>query len=588
MRNDSRRRVLLIAGAAALMCTVLVVRPLHAEDYAQAPGACAPGEATQSKENYTRCVVYPQQTRAAQMVGSKGTPGPYLEKIRSLMPTPGSSGTPAVLTQPLAPYAGGNNQFYEAHASDSQVTLEDVVKQLAVLISPISPRLGCTDYQRHHDGLPFMPCFRNKFCHWRWTPIVQYRYPVQKVEVTGIPFNTRYLPKFVVRQSRAVTLQNPPDPGNAPFNLETQINTELLTAKMRYSIYRPASPYSSSPGTSIGDLKASDEAIDMAHALPDSQRRHGITWDNGMRETEYHVVPEVIPSVFHTYVSSQYPMASYFSFECNCGWSGVHCSLHIRQFPPTCHASKFSPSQVLTSYWGSEFPAPLGGYTQSRFVWALDQQMSGDTTRFNEAWGKIRENPYLCSEYDKYKESGGSSQETWGFAPNTGLAFVNPRKPDAKDNPCLPNGIGPYIPFVNFSRSSFDTLAAEVGWFRGLAMAASNKPERFFDLQDQRLSSTSLPSDKPPEKPAKDPIWDKVMWISKDGDKDLHMPNDCVDPALPFTMFKSEANVELPDDFPNVGIHWREFSCCPDQAANKTLHGFFQNTGDPAEDERHQ
>lgn len=521
---------------------------------------------TDSAECYKKGVVYPQMTRNAELKDQSD------QKAEEVAGKQGS---------PVNKYARGNSQFLVSHLSDFNEIMRELLPELANPFMITEPLNSCMAYHSDYQRL----CLYKNGCDplIRITPSAHYRYPVDKVETARIPFNTRYAPTVMVQIAANITKSSLPDPVNYPLPLQVQVERRIIDSVNRNNFYakRLRGKKADLDYEVPLDTVPVDERVinEMTSRDALKERNLGTYNDAGARQNEYHAVPEMFSRILHKTLEENGTKNKIvlYLIECKCGsflgiFGGISCTffgpVNLR---PLCHNQKDA-----VAFWGSEFPGPFGGYTQTRLPWwiAEDQKLE----KYREAYNTIRKDPFYCAKMDKVKGKGWK-EETYGYVPpdvssQRLIPALDGEIPeDERDgikpgnekirNPCLPNGLGPYIPFRNFTRASFGTVAAEVGFVRGEEMSYVYNPDLFYSWQPNGSSIT--------KDDAGGLQGDKVQWISKDSgsERDLEMPNGCVDPDWRFDRFtdtknggKAGANLDYPDDFPRVGVQWREFLCC--------------------------
>lgn len=506
---------------------------------------------TESAECFKQTVVAPEMTKSAIVRGMAE------DKVKSLARSIPDR-VDAKIT-PLAPYAGGNNDYRRAHEIDYLLTIAPrLISELAIPDSEFEPVPGLGNCMSYHSNAELCVYFHG--CHplIRFTAASHYRYPVDKVESSRIPFNTRYVDKDTVKGAKELTSSAMPDPMNDPRPLEVTLGQRTWDAAMRALKTPP-------PDIPPAGPTANPDLVATITSYPIDQRQTG-NFDRDMRYNEFHAVPEIVSRKKYPELRRDYKKKVW-AYECTCSITGTDCGVTKVELPSLCHNNKPAPELPFEYTWGSEFPGPMGGYAQTRLPWWINKD--NKLKKYRNALARIRNQANYCSMMDRVRMTELDG-ETWGFVPpepSGGISALTEAIPEDKrdglhpeseiiENPCLRNGLGPYIPFRNIAKSLFGTVAAELGFIQGEELSYSYKKSIFYSWQ---------PSRRDHDDDNKDIYGDKVQWISIDsrpGARNLKMPEGCVIAELPFDQFDKEANLELPDDFPKTGVQWREFECC--------------------------
>lgn len=414
----------------------------------------------------------------------------------------------------------------------------------------------CIDRRYKWDILSLIPpigdfCLAGSVptCNYRIYPYTEYRYPVTKVETTSVGFRTRYLSKAVVNRIK---------------NLASETENIIATATNATSLLHDIVPSSGNKAP----LKEVLEKLHMPRAIPPPPRlnpedvktaSNGVPgtdlthrWVNsgadGYRPVEFHVVPEMNGRSNYKIINERKPV-SLFYWECNMHFDDCECERKIEHdIRGLCHNNRapHEPGDIARLdkfFLGSEFPEikPPGGdkeiglFFLTRNKYSIFLPRYADQLRsYRDAFKKVLGNPFVCSKLN-IKD---------GFSPKGSISKkIEDITTDEGESICLGAGLGSLIPFWNVGFSLYETMVAQLGWYRGMALAYRFRPDIFYRYRSE----------------------DAMHWI---GPRD-EMPVNCrPNTPLPYTHFGVDANPdkyansEQPDDYPLVGVHWKRFRCC--------------------------
>lgn len=361
-----------------------------------------------------------------------------------------------------------------------------------------------------------------------------YRWPVQKVE-TGIriPFLGRYHTETeTALQVAAVNAFQ--DSGGwlevrflgANSRLQAAIANPaiaaLITGGNNTTPLAPPNlkmdPTAMAAIQSMKDLPDCDEAqmkIEDAIAITDWKdhkpcRKQGHTaFEGAERANEYHLMPDYL---MRELAGEGFDIP---------GFGGL-----------TCHHKLESDVK-----WYSEFPLP----DPRPFLYAREPLMTYFAPRpFDRMMEIMTADPLRCL--------GVNTDPSTGLSPVTPIAEMAARRPSVADEPCLPFNHGSIVPLTAMAQTRYDTVASAVGMYKAIKIGHTTYPDRFHDF---------------------DPEKDRVLW------RGHQMKEECMKlfqnylPEAGSGKYPAydEAMQDAINQMGNVGIHWRQFTCCHSENA---------------------
>ena len=371
-----------------------------------------------------------------------------------------------------------------------------------------------------------------------------YRWPVQKVE-TGIriPFLGRYhTEEETALQVAAVNaIQESPGWSENRFlgasnrlqvafanpaiaNLITGGSSTPLS-NLNTDFYNTRIPTAIAAAKNMRDLPDCDDAkktIAQGMAITDWQnhkpcRNQGHTAFEGTeRANEYHLMPD------------------YLMREIAAHDGGID----IPGFGPlTCH-HKLDSSQK----WYSEFPLP----DPRPFLYAREPLMTYVApSPFNQMMIMMTADPFRCLGRNMDKGPDPSDPGT-GLSPyTTPISNMAKPRPLGSPEPCLPYNHGSMVPLTATAQTRYDPVASAVGLYKSIKIGHTTyiNPRVFHDF---------------------DPEKDRVLW------RGHQMKEECMKlfqnylPEAGTGKYPAydEAMEDALNQMGNVGIHWRQFTCC--------------------------
>lgn len=408
------------------------------------------------------------------------------------------------------------------------------------------PRCGCS-------------LFGGCKCSWSFTiyPWSKYRYPTDKVETPEQAWRTRYMGKTNVEQLKNIIKNEPTEFTALRLNkiLTYATNdTEYVQRKLGLKS-GTAQPPVEAP-TLKEFIKGNDlEKIKNARDGIGGEEFKALNSKEGFdsaRTVEFHVVPELHSREAYEGIDAikglSLPFASV-SITVPPVPPSITVSFGVKWAGSVCHTVK-EPTKIaeydpLKHFLGSEFPSAamdtvtgtnVGLYPITRDPYAI--YGTPELTSYRQAFMNLRKNPFICSIQNMSK-----GITPGGMIPDRIInAFAG--ADSTADAMCLKGNLGSVLPFVNWARVAHDTTASEVAFIRGMELGFKYKPQYFYKF---------------------DQATDAVQWISPD----KMGGEDCTtDLEQPFSKFGFDspsgdyANSQVPEDMPNVGVHWRKMWCC--------------------------